>query len=510
MNGGYIIFIGVIVVALIYFTVYRKTYFEPFISYTVEDTQAKAECAPKTLVRDPVKPDAAQLGVGVGEPSAETGSLPWSSYKPSRAAVMPYRNPGTEPARYIQLLSAMEQVQAFFGFEAPALENQCSPALVLPLQQARADLGQLITQVDVLERNPGIPSVITTKELTSIMSNLRYLQKEARKIKANSGTELLGANADAGVVEGFASQIDEENPEPEALQTPATQSQLQAFKVAIEQAITGLKKSSADSTDPITIARLASLDRLRRDVEDIIVSLEKGDIKQSEVPIYYDDIAAISERLGDTSKTIGTIIRNVALPPALAKIFPADMNWKDRITLSEIGKTIDSYMGELTDGMSWSAKGDIGVELKYDSPRALELAQAGVALKSINSKGGATDTSYSAMGFSEDAPEAGATEGYEGRITGLNPDGTRIMMMEPKVGGFDWKERADHVCASIKKAGMDPKMFGCVNPKDVSESYSWRGNVALVCNRLKSSTDPGLPLTMGCPPDDFMKKVGSA
>jgi hypothetical protein len=343
------------------------------------------------------------------------------------------------------------------------------------------------------------------------MSNIRYLQKEARKIKANSGTELLGANADAGVVtEGFASQIDEENAEPEAIQTPATQSQLQAFKVAIEQAITGLKKSSADSTDPITIARLASLDRLRRDVEDIIVSLEKGDIKQSEVPIYYDDIAAISERLGDTSKTIGTIIRNVALPPALAKIFPADMNWKDRITLSEIGKSIDAYMGELTDGMSWSAKGDIGVELKYDSPRALELAQAGVALKSINSKSGAEDTSYSAMGFSEDAPEAGATEGYVGRVTGLNPDGTRIMMAEPKAGGFDWKERAGHVCASIKKAGMDPKMFGCVNPKDVSESYSWRGNVALVCNRLKSSTDPGLPLTMGCPPDDFMKKVGSA
>jgi len=518
MNGGYIIFIGVIVVALIYFTVYRKTYFEPFISYTVEDTQAKAACAPKTLVRDPVKPDAAQLGVGVGEPSAETGSLPWSSYKPSRAAVMPYRNPGTEPARYIQLLSAMEQVQAFFGFEAPALENQCSPALVLPLQQARADLGQLITQVDVLERNPGIPSVITTKELTSIMSNLRYLQKEARKIKANSGTELLGANADAGVVspsslkmsEGFTSQIDEPEEVPTAVQTPATQSQLQAFKVAIEQAITGLKKSSADSTDPITIARLASLDRLRRDVEDIIISLEKGEIKQSEVPIYYDDIAAISERLGDTSKTIGTIIRNVALPPALAKIFPADMNWKDRITLSEIGKSIDAYMGELTDGMSWSAKGDIGVELKYDSPRSLELAQAGVALKSINSKSGAEDTSYSAMGFSEEAPEAGATESYEGRITGLNPDGTRIMMVEPKVGGFDWKERADHVCASIKKAGMDPKMFGCVNPKDVSESYSWRGNVALVCNRLKSSTDPGLPLTMGCPPDDFMKKVGSA
>lgn len=512
MTGGYIIFIGLAVVAvLIYTVVYRKTYFEPFISYTVEDTQAKAECAPKTLVKDPVKPDVAQLGVGTIKPSKETGSLPWSSYKPSRAAVLPYRNPGTEPARYIQVLSAMEQIQAFFGFEAPALEAACSPTVALPLQQARADLAQLVTQVDVLERNPGVPSVITTKELTSIMSNVRYLQKEARKLKANSGTELLGANASAGQVEeGFLGSVDDATTiQEEVANTPATQSQLIAFKTAIEQSITTLKKSTADSTDAVTTARLASLDRLRRDVEDIIVALENGDIKAEEVPIYYEDIQAVSEKLGDTSNTIGTIIRNVALPPALAKLFPADMNWKDKITLSEIGKSIDAYMGELTDGMSWSAKGDIGVELKYVSPRSLALAQAQKALKSISANGDMTNTlsSYSeTTGFSEDGSimDPAASTGYEGRISGLNPDGTRIMMAEPKVGGFDWKERAGHICASIKKAGMEPKMFGCVNPNDVSEAYSWRGNVALLCNRLKGSTDPGLPISMGCPPDTFM------
>ena len=517
MTGGYIIFIGLVVLVLIYTFVYRKTYFEPFISYTVEDTQAKAACAPKTLVKDPVKPDAAQLGVGTVKPAKETGSLPWSSYKPSRAAVLPYRNPGTEPARYIQVLSAMEQIQAFFGFEAPALESECSPTVALPLQQARADLAQLVTQVDVLERNPGVPSVITTKELTSIMSNVRYLQKEARKIKANSGTELLGANASAGQMsEGFLGTIDDSTTiEEEVASTPATQTQLIAFKTAIEQSITTLKKSTADSTDAVTTARLASLDRLRRDVEDIIVALENGDIKAEEVPIYYEDIQAVSEKLGDTSNTIGTIIRNVALPPALAKLFPADMNWKDKITLSEIGKSIDTYMGELTDGMSWSAKGDIGVELKYDSPRSLELAQAQKALKSISTNGDMTNTAFASSGgsasspFSEDGSmiDPAASTGYEGRITGLNPDGTRIMMAEPTVGGFDWKERAGHICASIKKAGMEPKMFGCVSPKDVSDAYSWRGNVALLCNRLKSSTDPGLPISMGCPPDTFMSKT---
>jgi hypothetical protein len=511
MSSGYIAFIAVLVLIILYIVVYRKTN-EGFLSYTVEDTQAKAACAPKTLVSDPIKPDVAQLGVGTIQPSAAVGSIPSSSYTPSRAAALPYRNVGTEPARYIQILSAMEQIQAFFGFEAPALESECSPSVALPLQQARADLGQLITQVDVLERNPGVPSSITSKELAQIMGNVRYLQKEARKLKAVSGTELLGGHvASVEGVEGFSNlEIDTESEDADIeSKTPATLDQLKAFKSAVDAAIETLRTATANSQDAVTVRRIAALDRLRHDVEDIIGSVEEGDLAEDQIPIYAEDIEAITANLGDTSKTIGTIIRNVALPPALAKLFPGDMSMKDKITLEDIGADINSYMNELTNGLSWTAKGDIGVELKYDSQRAVDIARAR-NIRTSNLNPGGTDL-YSAdedMTSGLDNSNSMATRvqdttneiGALSRESGLNADGTRLISAEPVVGGFDWKERAGHICASIKKAGMEPASFGCVDSASVSDTYSWRGNVAMVCNRLEGTTDPGLPLTMGCPP----------
>lgn len=543
MSTGYVVFLGVILLIVIYVYVYRKkfglqfgTSYEGFLSYTVDDPSAKAACAPKTLVQDPVKPDVAQLGVGSIPPSKAVGDIPSSTYTPRRAASMPYRNPGTEPARYINILSALQQFQAFFGFEAPALESECSPTVVLPLQTARADMSQLQTQTDVLERNPGIPSTITTKELAQMMSNLRYLQKAARKIKANSGTELLGANSYSGKVEGFLSgsgdddvdeDIEDEDKDEDEVATatdgtPASSSQLTAFKQALDTAIQTLRTGTANSTDSITVARIATLDRLRRDVEDIIIDLDKGNIKASQVPIYYEDISGISTRLADTDKSIGTIIRNVSLPPVLAKLFPSEMNYKDKLTLSELSDDIRSYMDDLIDGLSWKAKGDISLQMNYDSQRALDIANANAtagsgkaasaeavdntdyasASTSTTGKDYEASNTYNASSTSYiyDRSSGASTEAYADRPTGLNADGTRIILQDPAVGGFDWKERAEHVCGQIKSLGMDPAAFGCVKAADVGSNYSWRGNVAMVCSRLKSTTDPGLPVSAGCPP----------
>ncbi len=525
MSKGYIMFFGVLLLIVVYIYVYRKKFGiqEPFISYTVDDPSAHASCAPKTLVRDPVQPEVAQLGVGSIPPSKAVGDIPSSTYTPTRAASMPYRNPGTEPARYINILSALQQFQAFFGFEAPALESECSPTVVLPLQTARADMGQLQTQSDVLERNPGIPSTITTKELAQMMSNLRYLQKEARKYKANSGTELLGANSYSGkVVENFATDepVEEIQEEEETVDgTPATTAQLKAFKNAIEDALKQLQSGTANATDPITLARVAVLDRLRRDVEDIIIDLEKGNITANQVPIAYEDISGVSERLADTDKSIGTIIRNVSLPPALAKLFPSDMNYKDKLTLAELGNNVRSFMDEITNGLSWKASGDVSLEMKYDSQRALDIANANASAgkwagaASVEPEG---NTGYAAVGGNKmtqsntlpysDSSSSANNDNFEsnsGRPSGLNADGTRIILQEPAVGGFDWKGRAESICEQIKSRGMDPAAFGCVKPADVSADYSWRGNVAMVCSRLEGTTDPGLPVSAGCPPKSW-------
>jgi hypothetical protein len=66
---------------------------------------------------------------------------------------------------------------------------------------------------------------------------------------------------------------------------------------------------------------------------------------------------------------------------------------------------------------------------------------------------------------------------------------------------FDWQERANFICESIQKRGLNPKDFGCLRPDEyVSENFSWRGYAKMVCGRLATSMDTGLPEVCGCPP----------
>jgi hypothetical protein len=66
---------------------------------------------------------------------------------------------------------------------------------------------------------------------------------------------------------------------------------------------------------------------------------------------------------------------------------------------------------------------------------------------------------------------------------------------------FDWHERANYICEAVAKHGLDPGDFGCLSETDyVSDNFSWRGYAKMVCSRLSTSYDPGLPETCGCPP----------
>ena len=66
---------------------------------------------------------------------------------------------------------------------------------------------------------------------------------------------------------------------------------------------------------------------------------------------------------------------------------------------------------------------------------------------------------------------------------------------------FDWQERAAFICDAVQKKGLNPKDFGCLRPDEyVSDDFSWRGYAKMICTRLGTSMDTGLPETCGCPP----------
>jgi hypothetical protein len=69
---------------------------------------------------------------------------------------------------------------------------------------------------------------------------------------------------------------------------------------------------------------------------------------------------------------------------------------------------------------------------------------------------------------------------------------------------FDWKKKSAEICDEIRKRGLNPKDFGCMNPSKVtSQDFSWRGHARMVCTRLLTTPDPGLPETCGCPPQSW-------
>ena len=74
-------------------------------------------------------------------------------------------------------------------------------------------------------------------------------------------------------------------------------------------------------------------------------------------------------------------------------------------------------------------------------------------------------------------------------------------LSDSKPAHFDWQQRANFIYDSIQKQGLNPQDFGCLRPDEyVSDNFSWRGYAKMVCGRLATSYDTGLPETCGCPP----------
>jgi hypothetical protein len=66
---------------------------------------------------------------------------------------------------------------------------------------------------------------------------------------------------------------------------------------------------------------------------------------------------------------------------------------------------------------------------------------------------------------------------------------------------MDWKARSEQICSQISKRGMNPNDYGCLkSPTDVDENFSFRGHARMICSRLGTNYDPGIPDLCGCPP----------
>lgn len=231
---------------------------EPIMPKVLTPTSIKMETMPNpdTLDSIPFGPYAQMASIG--------------SYQ--------YKDPVTLPAELTQIKKINEDIRSFLMFEGVNLADTSDPSVQLPLTQLRADSQKLESEISVLAKNPGIDSQLTQQELANIEGSLTFLQRKIRLF------ETSGVINDE--VEGFRGSHDSSGNKDG--KTKATKDELVAFQKRIYAAILTLSASGA--TDAVVQARIDRLENMYTAINNLVTKLNKGDISNSDIPIYKEDI----------------------------------------------------------------------------------------------------------------------------------------------------------------------------------------------------------------------------
>lgn len=438
-------------------------------------------------IKQPIQPPVASIGENNVKPSSESAPLPGAPFGSiANSTPLPYKNPVLEKASLFQINSLLEDLRGFLGFEAKTLEERSDPNIQLPLTRAKADFQRLSDEFRVLSNTPGVQSQLTQKDLLDARSNLRYLQREARQLK-NVGVEGFD---DAGANTGPRATRDDLNE--------------LVLKIFAEMQRLG----SSGTSDPVTQARVTALTNMRLDIQGIIQKLDSGDMKQEDIPIFKSDIKKVLPLLPNLNQPLPTILNKAGLSPILANMLPVKAGSKEADYVAQNQEVLSKALDKLVKGLSWS------VSLEYTSENK---AAAGPQAEQFNSQ----DQTLFATGFpsmselattanplgTKFGTENSQTRGYPMSLEEQRMDALAAARGPTDPGHFNWKQRAKQIREAIRMRGLNPTDFGCLTPAQeasVSPDFSWRGYCKMVCNRLTTTMDPGLPETCGCPPQGWM------
>lgn len=410
----------------------------------------------------------------------------------ARINTLPYRDPTLESAPYRRLAEILESLKGFMTYESKGLEKLSDPAVQLPLVTARGDLQRLTDEIAVLKRNPGIDSSLTQGQADDIQANLAYLQRKYRmSVNAVSRSSLQ-----EGFTDNSGNEVQTDNSGNEVAPTTnavdsderLTITELRQLSITIQAEIARL--SSSGTTDPVTTARVTTLTTIKNNVDGIINEVDTGLRPAAEIPIMKKDRDSFLPLMSDVNKPLPQLLNSANLPITISNAFPSYNNG-DKTGALAAQALFEKYGEKLFNGLSWN------LGLKFISPNEVATAstQGPGAEKSntsvVFSGSGLNGSSSFPRGEFEATTANGEFQRLESRPS-LDPG---------KTAKYDWRNKVAQICDSIRKQGMDPNDFGCMDPsKQVSPDYSWRGNARMVCTRLLTTPDPGLPETCGCPP----------
>ena len=423
-------------------------------------------------------PPATETEQNKVEPSTLPGQLPVAPYEQiASMSPLPYQDTTLIKANRQQLVSMLEMLKGFLAFEAQEISENSDPSIQLPLNTARSDFHTLQTEVQVLNRNPGLQPTITLSHLNDVASNLAYLQEKVRLI--GSAGPIQGPIYEfTEPVEGF------QNP-PNAGQV-ATPQDLEDFIGKLQGEI--IRLSASGTNDPIVQARVTGLTKMKTDVQEILTQVRSGALMSVEIPIMKNDIERALPILGKPSEPLPRLIKTLNLPAGLGNVLPSNVR-KDPDTMREISKLVDKYGDTLVNGISAS------FEVKYTSPREAEKERS-------------KNSTIEVTGFPSLADLGNVSNSKFIPMDNGVPITDRMAPTPMDAGRgpshFDWKERAKQIEDQVKARGLKSDDFGIMTKdKKVSDDFSWKGYVRMICTRLQATMDPALPETCGCPPMDW-------
>jgi hypothetical protein len=425
------------------------------------------------------KPGPPPQPIGAGEkakpynpPSAEILIAPYG--ETSDVTSLPFQDPSLDKATYDRIYQLLQDLNAFHDFEVEKLQDTSDPQISLPLATFRGDRQRLMDEVAFLNRNPGIQSSLTVLDVQGIRVNLTYLQKRARALE--DGT----IDASAVQLEGF---------EDGSVAPKATIDELKEANLRTTAEIARLQASG--TTDPVFQVRINTLTKISQQLQTMIDQLNAKTLLPADVPVTSKEIQDYLPALGDPSKPINKMLDSLNAPKGLSNLFPSYEGGD--VKASELANSIfKNYGDSIFKGLSWD------LNLKYTSSNALAKAEAETQ---------AIQQARSAQEFKlgGNTPARGAFDQAIQDLQQTNlvqvPGSVRPVLPTPNIGKLDWKERSSQICEAVRRQGLDPADFGCLtNTSKVGQDFSWRGYAKMVCSRLQTTLDSGLPEACGCPP----------
>jgi hypothetical protein len=349
-------------------------------------------------------------------------------------------------------------------------------------------------------------------------------------------TELAKMNKDNDANGGgTAAKKEPVKQDPNASITP-DQLTLLSQKISVEI----VRLQASGTNDPVTQARVNVFTKIKQTVDSMLQSIQAGTMDPKNIPIKAGDYNNFLPALGDNSAGIPGLLSKSGYP-TLSSLFNA-YDAGDITGADVSARLMETYAQTLFKGLSYG----LNLNLSYTSPNDAQLRQGGGGVAG-GAGGGSSYNSQNTMlptnligpinqsllpsnlakfnpsgssgltgGMDTNRPMGmdGSRGSFDTYIRGMDQDNTALMNTTPDgksssfpegppspAGTFDWKALAKSIRRNAVNMELEPKDFG-MYPDDFvgSPDFSWRGYVRMICARLATHSDPGVPEQSGCPP----------